>query len=138
MKRVVVLDVNVLVSAVIFPGICRGVVGALGEGKFTMALSPPLLEEFLRALEKPRLKRLITPVVFEEIIALIHEKAFVVEPQMKIKACRDPDDDAVIECAFAAKANIIVTGDQDLLTMNPFRKISILSPRTFATRLKIR
>lgn len=136
--RRVVLDANILVSAIIFPGICRSIVQSLEEDTFVMALSPPLLEDFLRALEKPKVKRLTTPGILEEIIALIHRKAFVVEPEVKFKVCRDPSDDAVLECAVAARAGIVVTGDKDLLTIKSFRGIAILSPRTFASRLKIK
>ena len=62
------------------------------------------------------------------MISLIHMKALIVKPRVKVKACRDPEDDAVIECAIAAKAKRIVTGDQDLLTMKTYRGISIIGP----------
>ena len=64
-------------------------------------------------------------------------KALIVKPRVKVKACSDPEDDAVIECAIAAKAKRIVTGDQDLLTMKTYRGISIISPRSFASSLGI-
>lgn len=136
--RRVVLDANVLVSGIISPGICRSIIRSLEEDKFVMVLSPPLLEDFLRALEKPKVKRLTTPAILEEIIALIHKKAFIVEPKVKFKVCRDPSDDAVLECAVAAGAEIIATGDKDLLTVKSFRGIAVLSPRTFASGLKIK
>jgi len=136
--RRVVLDANVLISALIFPGVCRAIVESLKEDKFSIALSPALLEDFLRAIEKPKLKRLVSSDLLEEIISLIHMKAIIVEPKVRIKACRDPDDDAVLECAVAVKASAIVTGDKALLALNPFRGISLISPRTFAIRSKIR
>ena len=135
--RRVVLDANVLVSAILFPGICRSIVESLEEDKFTMVLSPALLEDFLRAIEKPKLKKLIPADLLEEIIPLVHRKALIVEPKIRVKACRDPGDNAVLECALMAKA-MIVTGDKDLLSMNPFRRVSILSPRSFATKLGLK
>jgi putative PIN family toxin of toxin-antitoxin system len=135
--RRAVLDANVLVSALLFPGICRSIVESLKDDKFAIALSPALLEDFLRALEKPKLKRLILPEILEETISLIHMKAVIVEPKARIRACRDPDDDAVLERAVAARAKMIVTGDKDLLVMSPFKNISIVSPRAFANRFKI-
>jgi putative PIN family toxin of toxin-antitoxin system len=45
--------------------------------------------------------------------------------------CRDPKDDMVLECAFLAGAEFIVSGDKDLLTMGSFRGIRILTPRAF-------
>ncbi len=135
--RPVVLDINVLVSAIIFPGVCRDIVASFAEKEFAIALSPALLEDLLRVLEKPKLRKLISPDIFEDMISLIHMKALIVKPRVKVKACRDPEDDAVIECAIAAKAKRIVTGDQDLLTMKTYRGISIISPRSFASSLGI-
>lgn len=132
----VVLDANVLVSALLSPGTCRKIVAALEEDKFTLVLSPALLEDFLRALEKPKLKRLIPSNLFEELISLIHMKAVIVEPRARIKACRDPADDAVLECAVAGRAHV-VTGDKDLLSMRSFKSFFILTPGTFSRRLKI-
>ena len=134
--RRVVLDANVLISAVLFPGVCRTIMELLGEDKVTLVLSPALLEDFLRAIEKPRLKKLLPPDLLEEMISLIHRKAFIVEPKIKIKACRDPSDDAVLEAAIAGKAGMVVSGDKDLLTMNPFRNLAIVSPRTFLNKFR--
>ncbi|MBI4357829.1 MAG: putative toxin-antitoxin system toxin component, PIN family [Candidatus Omnitrophica bacterium] len=136
--RRVVLDANVYVGAMVSAGVCRSIVHSLKDDPFAVFISPPLLEDLLRALEKPKLKRLISPEFLEEIISLIHMKAVIIEPKVKIRASRDPADDAVLECAHAAKASIIVSGDKDLLVLSPFKNIAILSPSTFARRLKIR
>jgi len=48
-----------------------------------------------------------------------------------VEECRDPDDDKFLACVQAGGADCIVTGDQDLLVMHPWRGISILSPRAF-------
>ena|SRR3989338_757440 len=135
--RRVVLDANVLISALILPGLCRKIILSLENDRFIPVLSPTLLEDFLRAIEKPRLRSRVSSEYLEEIISLIHEKAIVVEPKNRVKVCRDPDDDAVIECAVAGKARLIVTGDKDLLVMKSYKEVKILSPRLFATKLKI-
>lgn len=135
--RRAVFDVNILVSAVLFPGIFRTLVESLDKNKFTLVLSPSLLEDFLRVIEKPKLKRLIIPEFAEDFISLLHQKSLIVEPQIKVRACRDPSDDAVLEAALAAKADMVVTGDKDLLTMRSFKKVMILSPSAFSRKLKI-
>ena len=129
--RLVVLDVNVLISGLAFPGTCRTILHSLAEDKFTLVLSPGLLEDFLRAIEKPKIRKWITAEMLEEIISLIHMKALIVEPKIKVRACRDPDDDAVLEAALSAKAGTIVTGDKDLLELETFKGVSIISPATF-------
>ena len=136
--RRVVLDVNVLVSGLAFPGVCRSILNSFEGDQFTFVLSPALLEDFLRTIEKPKLKKWITTEMLDEMISLIHMKALVVEPKIKVRACRDSDDDAVLECALSARAVIIVTGDHDLLSMKTFKGVSILSPRDFSKRFAIR
>ena len=49
----------------------------------------------------------------------------------KLRVCRDPNDDMVLDCAVACGAQIIITGDKDLLTMNPFEGILIVTPAEF-------
>jgi putative PIN family toxin of toxin-antitoxin system len=53
------------------------------------------------------------------------------EPRIKLKVADDPDDNAILECALAAQAPLIVTGDKDLLRLSPFRGIRILTPAQF-------
>ncbi|MAU01197.1 MAG: putative toxin-antitoxin system toxin component, PIN family [Anaerolineaceae bacterium] len=55
----------------------------------------------------------------------------VVEISERIQVCRDPKDDMVLETAVNGQADTIITGDQDLLVLHPFRQIAVLSPRTF-------
>ncbi len=51
----------------------------------------------------------------------------VVAPPLPLPVCRDPDDDAVLACALAAHADLIVSGDDDLLTLKEFQHIPIIS-----------
>lgn len=58
----------------------------------------------------------------------------MVEPEIRLAVCRDPSDDRMLELAVAGGAAAIIAGDQDLLTLSPFRGIPILSPRAFLER----
>jgi putative PIN family toxin of toxin-antitoxin system len=51
-----------------------------------------------------------------------------------IAVCRDPKDNMILELAVSGKADVIVTGDDDLLVLNPFREIAILNPQEFLKR----
>jgi len=55
----------------------------------------------------------------------------LINPQLSIKACRDPQDDKFLEIALAVNASCIVTGDRNLLTLHPFCNTPILSPADF-------
>ena len=73
----------------------------------------------------------IAPSKTARILCPIWNKAVLITPKNKVTACRDRDDDSILECALEARATIIVTGDQDLLTLHPFEQIAILTPSQF-------
>ena len=58
-------------------------------------------------------------------------------PALKVSVSRDPQDDMVLACALAAKADVIVTGDEDLLTLSHFQHICIAKPRAAVAWLQI-
>jgi predicted nucleic acid-binding protein len=58
-----------------------------------------------------------------------------VKPADPVKASRDPDDDHILSCTVEAHAQVILTGDNDLLSLHPFREIEILSPAKLLSRL---
>lgn len=66
--------------------------------------------------------------------SLLHE-ARLVEIQDKVRACRDPKDDKVLELAVNGEADCIVSGNEDLLSLDPFRGIQILAPEKFLDAL---
>ena len=66
-------------------------------------------------------------------ITEIGERIQIIET---IKACRDPKDDMFLELAVNGNANYIITGDDDLLSLNPFREIKILTPNDFLVKVK--
>ena len=63
-------------------------------------------------------------------------RAHLVEPDEAISVCRDPKDNMVLEAALAGGAKFIVTGDEDLLVLNPFRNIAIVAPSVFLRGLQ--
>lgn len=131
MKRfLVALDTNVLVAAVVFGGAPRRVMEAVIQGQLRIALSRPLLEELLSVLEgsKFQMPPQTTQLLADELVAI----ATIVHPRRKITAIsRDPDDDRVLDCAVAANAAYIISGDDDLLTLRKYRAIRIMSPGQF-------
>lgn len=124
----VVFDTNVFVSAILFGGAPRELLLAALDGQFRLSISRPLLAELDRVLRhKFNYDPLASELLKREVVAL----CTLVGPGETITACRDPDDNRVLECAAAADAEYIVSGDQDLLSLHPFRGIQILSPASF-------
>ena len=125
----VVLDANVVVAAFASRGLCEAIF-ELCLDTHEIVLSEHLLREIHRNLVK---KVKLPKKGADQIIALLRDNGVVVKPaDLPTDACRDPDDIPVLGLAVAAEADCIVTGDKDLLVVEKFRSIRILSPRGFS------
>lgn len=127
----VVLDTNVLISALLFTGLPSQLVPLWHSGSITVLLSRAILDEYLRVLSYPRFK-----LTEEEIRGLVEEELLpyfeVVSPKKRMRVVRrDPSDDKFLECAVAGRADVIVSGDNDLLELGNYRRIHIQSPAVF-------
>ena len=127
----VVLDTNSLISAALAPqGKPRRVLTWARTNARVIA-SLPLLKEVRTRLERPKFRKYLSVEDAERFVldfAAVCEKPAL---SGSIRACRDPDDDMVLETAVAGRADCIVTGDQDLLVLDPFQGIRILVPADF-------
>jgi len=135
----VVLDTNIIVSALIRPGGGLGpVLRGLRDGEYTMLYAQQPLDELVDVLARPRIrgKYGLTDDDVEGILALILLRGDAVVVSQEIVACRDPKDDLFLSVAVSGQADAIVSGDEDLLVLHPFEGISILSPAEFLTRLR--
>ena len=129
----VVLDTNVFVSALLGKGSPAHLYESFIKGRFWLIISHPVLSEVAEVLTRPRLG--IDPADIKTAFRLLRHQALIVHPRKTIKACRDPKDNMVLECAVAGNADFIVTGDRDLLVLDPFRGVRIISPAAFSERL---
>jgi putative PIN family toxin of toxin-antitoxin system len=123
-----VLDTNVLIAAHVAHGLANSVFEfCLRE--HTIVIS----SEILRELAEGLLKRIaIPPAVAAPIIELLKRAAEVHKPSpVPLGSCRDADDLHVLGLAVAAKADRIITGDEDLLVLGSYRGVPIVSPRQF-------
>ena len=134
-----IVDTNILVRASIRPqGTVGPVLSELRDGKYQLVYSAALLEELVDVLGRPRIrtKYRIDKERIRAVLDLILLRGDLVLPAQKISVCRDPDDNAVLEAAVAASADIIVSGDEDLLVLHPFEGIPIVGPAEFLARLR--
>lgn len=129
-----VLDTNTIVSGVGWGGTPGAVLDAALAGHFEIVTSPALLDELRHVLGYPKLRQVIGDA--DELIDLLALAAIVVTPTETVELVRDPDDNRLIEAALAARADVIVTGDQDLLTLERVDQIRILTPRKFLETLQ--
>lgn len=128
----VVLDTNVVVSAVFFGGTPGRVLAAWSAGRFVLILSPAILDEYRRVGHELGLRHPDVNAAFEPVLALIAMNAIIVDaPAIVAPVSADPDDDKFLAAAAAAQASVIVSGDRDLLEVSGWRGIEVLSPRQF-------
>jgi putative PIN family toxin of toxin-antitoxin system len=129
----VVFDANVLIAAFISEGLCSKLLSRANKRYFDLYSSSFLISEFQKALKtkigasKSEIKALTDLLI--EVVML----ADPAEEQVRQArgTCRDREDDPVLACALACKADYLVTGDRDLLEIKKFHKTKILSPREF-------
>lgn len=127
----VVLDSNVVVSALLFTGISSKLVPLWQDNVISVLVSRAIVEEYLRVLSYPKFKLSegdIKGLIQEELLPYVE----VVKPGRRLRVVdRDPSDDKFVECAFAGKARVIISGDKDLLSIGRYQKILIQSPAHF-------
>lgn len=130
-----VFDTNVLVSALLFDTSkpAQAFFAALRNGE--VLLSADVISEVSEVLGRKKFRRYVTEEERERFLRSLLQGAKLVEIEEKIQACRDPKDDKFLELAVNGVADCIVTGDDDLLTLNPFRDIEIITPNDFLKAL---
>lgn len=133
----VVLDTNVLISGLMFPvGTPGRIVTAWVEGRFEVALSLDQLAEIGRVLEYPKIRRKLgwDDDSIELFIKQLYIRAEVVElGTITVAVPRDPGDAPILATLAAANADVLVTGDGDLLALR--ERYAIETPAEFVRRL---
>jgi putative PIN family toxin of toxin-antitoxin system len=128
----VILDTNVILSAIFFGGVPGRILNAYRDGILTIVLSPEILDEYRATAERLAKK---FDVGCEEILDWIAMHSEMVAALELIEpVCADPDDDKFIACALASGAKIICSGDKHLLDVDGYRGIEVLRPRAFVDR----
>lgn len=126
----VVVDTNVFVSAALKESSWPGMVVRWLDKHGGLLKSSPTEQELFEVLKRPRIAAKINPV-FTDNLRLIFDAAESVEITRNVTICRDAKDDKFLELALNGRADIIVTSDQDLLTLNPFQGIPVAQPANF-------
>jgi len=91
-------------------------------------ISLALAEELNDIFRREKFNRYVSLELRERLLAAMVRDSELIEITEKIQACRDPKDDRILEPAVNGRASTIVTGDIDLLVLNPFRGIQIVTP----------
>ena len=99
------------------------------EGR--LLASDETLAEFHSVLLRDKFDREVDRVLREELLQEYERLCTLVQIPVPIRACRDPKDDKFLEVAVHGRADAIITGNDDLLALNPFHGIAILAPADY-------
>jgi len=129
-----VFDTNVVVSALLFKQSTarQAFDKALKQGKLLVSVATA--DELNTVLRREKFNKYLLEEERLQFLAALLLEAIFVEITATIKDCRDPKDNKFLELAVSGNADVIISGDEDLLILHPFRGISILSPRDFLDR----
>lgn len=123
-----VFDTNVLVSALLLPKSTprRAVDFARSNGR--LLISVTTLQELSDVLGRPKFAKYVSEEDRRLFLAALVQEAEIVDVVESISECRDHKDDKFLEAAWNGRADCIITGDEDLLVLHPFRGITIIKP----------
>ena len=128
----VVFDTNIVVSYLLTQGktVAR-IMDYWEQGSFVVLISPAMFAELRDVLQRPRLRPYMSADP-QALLELMEQDAEHVPGELLLSGiCRDPKDDLFIACAVEGGADVIVTGDDDLLVLESYREIQMMSPAAF-------
>ena len=130
-KPRIVIDTNVMVSALMFSRSTSMSAVSIAQSKGIILTSIEVLSELNDVLNRKKFERYITKDIREDFLTSLALESEIVTLTEKISACRDPKDNKFLELAVSGNANFLISGDQDLLILNPFWSTEILTVKDF-------
>ena len=130
-KKRIVVDTNVLISRLIAPSSVPGQAVRRATSKDQVLASNTFMLELYRVVSRPKFDRYVTDEERQLFLSGLRDVVESIAVVRIVRACRDPKDDMVLELAVNGKADLIVSGDRDLLSLGSFDGIAIVSPASY-------
>ncbi|MFH1908465.1 MAG: putative toxin-antitoxin system toxin component, PIN family [Chloroflexota bacterium] len=134
---VTLLDTNVLISGIFWRGAPRQLIHRARQGLIRVVVCQALLDELEDVLTREGKPFRLSHDEAQAVIKDVLSYAKLVKPRGQVSVCRDPKDNVVLACALGGKARYLVTGDPDLLDLQEFEGIKIVTVREFLTLQEI-
>lgn len=135
----VVLDTNIVVSALLWGGLPYRLIEAASAGTIDLYSSPALIAELAEILDRSHIAKKMAEqgTSADEVLTLYGRLARIVSPtDVPRVVLSDPDDDHVIACAVLAGAQLVVSGDSDVLALRRHQNIDIVTPADALRRIE--
>ena len=128
----IVIDTNVLISGVFFGGFPRKVLSSVVAGEMTACATAEIINEYEAFVHEmiDRKQGHISKKILTPLITAME----IIEPITQIEICRDPDDNKFLGCAKDSRALYIVSGDKDLLVIEKYENIQIITAKEFCEK----
>lgn len=133
-QRRFVFDTNVIISAFLFSQSKPRQALDIAQDIGVLILSNSAFAELEEVLSRRKFEKYLTLERRQEFLENFTKTVDFIDVEEKIDKCRDPKDDKYLELAVSGKAEFIISGDNDLLVLNPFRGIEIITVQEFLAR----
>ncbi len=133
-RQRIVGDTNALVSRLLLPASVPGQAVRKAVDNGILLVSEATMNELADVLARPKFDRYITLEDRQQFLRLLGRLAEFVPIVYPVHACRDPKDNKFLEVALNGNAELIITGDADLLALHPWERIAIVSPADYLKR----
>lgn len=130
----VVIDTNVLISGLFSTTSTPALAVEKAITKAQLLATTDTLRELIETVLQPKFDRYVSSERREALLQRVASLVEIIEVLQTVRASRDPKDDKFLEAAVNGRAHVLVTGDRDLLDLNPFRRIAIVTPAGYLTR----
>jgi putative PIN family toxin of toxin-antitoxin system len=132
----VVIDTNILISAIFWTGKPKQILNKIRRKEITFLTSEFILEELKNVLVREDKPFKLSEEEVARVIITMRDLAVVVNIGTHVSVCRDEKDNRVLECAIDGNADCIITGDSHLLQLSSLQKIRIMTAREFLDHFK--
>lgn len=128
----IVVDTNVLISGVFFGGFPRRILSAIVESRLTACATAEIVDEYEEIVQEMVERK--QGHINRNLLAPLIKVMEIIEPITRVEMSRDPDDNKFLGCAKDAKAMYIVSSDKDLLVLEHFENIQIITAKEFCEK----
>jgi len=130
-----VVDTNIWISFLLGRSL-DSLINSIKSRQIEIFFSPELYDELFNVITRQKFKPYFTDIKIAEINEIISRNVKNIEPDCIITDCRDPKDNFLLELAVSAQADYLITGDSDLLALDPFHNVRIIKARDFEEIMK--
>jgi len=130
----IVVDTNIWISFLIGKQL-KKFIDIIFSGDNQIYFSNESWNELAEVLRRPKLAKYFPIESVDELLLILSEKVCFCHPHKEFDNCRDPKDNFLLNLVYCCKADYLITGDKDLLILNPFENTKIISPQSFETEV---